>query len=153
MAGTLMTKSGLLLLCALAAAQAQAQLTDPTRPPPALAASAPASGATPASAPAAPKAPELQALRLGRNLPPLALIDDKLVRIGDRVGAASVLAISEEGVLMRVGRGPDQWLRLNPDVLKCAPEPVAARQPPRGGRDNSGAAFRCPETSVAKEKQ
>jgi hypothetical protein len=86
-----------------------------------LAASAPAANAKPASAPVAPKAPELQALRLGKDLPPLALIDDKLVRIGDRVGEASVLAISEEGVLLRVGRsGPDQWLRLNPGVRKTS---------------------------------
>lgn len=118
MAGTLMTKAGLLLL-ACAAASAQAQLADPTRPPAALAASAPASAARPASAPA-PKPPELQALRLGRELPPLALIDDKLVRIGDRVGDASVLAINEDGVLLRVGRGPDQWLRLNPAVRKSS---------------------------------
>jgi len=117
MAGTLMSKTGLMLLL-LAAAAAQAQVADPTRPPAALAASAPMPGAQAASASAPKPPPELQALRLGRNMPPLALIDDKLVRIGDRVGEASVLAISEEGVLMRVGRGPDQWLRLNPGVRK-----------------------------------
>lgn len=122
MAGTLMNKASLLLILlgALGQAQAQALVADPTRPPAALAASAPAANAKPASAPVAPKAPELQALRLGKDLPPLALIDDKLVRIGDRVGEASVLAISEEGVLMRVGRGPDQWLRLNPGVRKSS---------------------------------
>lgn len=121
MAGTLMSKSAGLLLPLLlcVAAQAQSPLADPTRPPPALAASAPASGAKPASAPA-PKDPELQALRLSRELPPLALIDEKLVRIGDRVGEASVIAIREDGVLLRVGRGPDQWLRLNPDVRKTS---------------------------------
>jgi MSHA biogenesis protein MshK len=108
------------LLLAGNAAWGQAQLADPTRPPAALAASAPASAARPASAPA-PKIPELQALRLGRELPPLALIDDKLVRIGDRIGEANVLAISEDGVLLRVGRsGPDQWLRLNPGVRKTS---------------------------------
>lgn len=120
MAGTLMNRAGLLLLTLLlAGAAAQAQMADPTRPPAALAASAPASSARPASAPA-PKAPELQALRLGRDMQPLALIDDKLVRIGDRVGDASVLAINEDGVLMRAGRGPDQWLRLNPGVRKSS---------------------------------
>ncbi|MDI4635086.1 MSHA biogenesis protein MshK [Pelomonas sp. V22] len=120
MAGTLMTRLALLsLLLAGTAAWAQPQLADPTRPPAALAASAPASAARPASAPA-PKPPELQALRLGRELPPLALVDDKLVRVGDRVGEASVLAISEDGVLLRVGRGPDQWLRLNPGVRKSS---------------------------------
>ncbi|MDM4767782.1 hypothetical protein [Pelomonas sp. SE-A7] len=116
MAGTLI-RTALGALLALGPGWAAAQLADPTRPPPPAAASAPVAGASAASA-AVPREPQLQALRLSSRLGDLALIDDKPVKVGERVGNAQVMAITEDGVLLRAGRGPDRWLRLNPDVRK-----------------------------------
>lgn len=130
----------------LSGGSARAALPDPTRPPAGLGANpaapvlpratpslpAEASAATREARPAPPPVlpvPRVQALHLPTDAPAgraTALIDGRLLRIGDRLGDATVQDIRADGVWMRLGRGGTQWLGLY--SLVDAPA-SAARQP------------------------
>ena len=117
-------------LPALAATPAQAQvpgpgpaLADPTRPGP-LAAPAPApqrrsDPAAPAAAPAAPAWPQLQSVQIAAQGGSTALVDGRVLRVGDRIGELSVAAIDAQGISLRGARF-EQRLALLPGVLKVA---------------------------------
>jgi hypothetical protein len=118
----------LLIVLALATPAAWAQLVDPTRPP-AAAVSAPAATAS-AVRPAA--APRLQSVRVPQGGPASALIDDRLVRVGDKLGERTVVAIDAAGVVLRNAKGtPERVPLLNPAIVKQAsatpPAPAVAR--------------------------
>ncbi|HEY4080616.1 MAG TPA: hypothetical protein VGM81_07970 [Burkholderiaceae bacterium] len=92
---------------------------DPTRPPSNLMAE-PSAGAAAAGAPA-PKPLSLQALRLGPDLAPSALLDGRVVHVGDRVREdMRVLAITAQGVQLGHPNKPGEsnWLRISPNVKK-----------------------------------
>lgn len=94
--------------CLLAAAPAAAQLADPTRPP----AATHASGEAPAAAPAA----RLQSVLIapGRRL---AVIDGRTVKVGETVGGAKVVAISQAEVTLEKG-AERETLKLLPGTEK-----------------------------------
>lgn len=119
-----------LLACVPVFVHAQT-VTDPTRPPASAlpepaqrsteaAARAPRAPATPASA------PQLQSIQLPRQGAPSALVDGRIVRIGERIGDQTVVSIDAQGVLLRGARGPSLTLSLLNGVLKtptlAAPE-------------------------------
>jgi len=133
----------------LSGSAARAALPDPTRPPPGL-------GNTPAPAtaplqlrsavltpepaayvralrPAAPVVPpRVQGLQLHADAAPgsaTALIDGRLLRVGDRLGDATVQDIRADGVWLRLPRGGTQWLGLYAPVEAPAPEPLTAIAP------------------------
>lgn len=142
-----MTKR-LLLLClgsagALAGAWAWADvivLPDPTRPPNAVlramsakqgggqAPMAAAPAAQPASAAAsgasapepAKRVPRLTSVRLSAELGSVALLDGRMVGVGDRVGDSTVVSIDDDGVVLRGAKGL-QRLSLTPAVSKRWP--------------------------------
>ncbi len=98
---------------------AQAQgLADPTRPPN-------FSGLTPDGEVAAPAGPVLQSIVLspGRRF---ALINGKVVAVGDRVGPATLVAIEIDSVRLREGGGT-RVLKLLPDIRKRDAEAGGAR--------------------------
>jgi MSHA biogenesis protein MshK len=83
-------------------------LGDPTRPPlaePRPATVRAAAPAAAASAPAAPPAPVLQSIQLRGGGEGSALVDGRLLRIGDRLGDATVTAIDVDGLTLRGARG------------------------------------------------
>lgn len=115
-------------------------LSDPTRPPSAVlramsskgsggqgaglsaasaapGASAPASGA---SAPAVRREPRLMSVRVGADHGSVALLDGRLVMVGDRVGDATVASIDDDGVVLRGPKG-SQRLSLTPAASKRWP--------------------------------
>ena len=105
------------------AAGADPALVDPTRPPGAPVASAPATRAGPSAAPVpAPAWPELRSLRLAPRGESSALLDGQVMRIGERLGDATVVAIDAEGVVLR--RGPAEHRLL---LLPAGSRPVAQR--------------------------
>ena len=114
--------SAALLLCAapLHAAAAVPSLPDPTRP--AVFAEPAASAASPRRSDAAatiPAAPQLQSVQHSANGGSTALVDGRIVRVGGRVGELTVLAIDEQGLLLR-GARQDQRLTLLPGATKLA---------------------------------
>lgn len=137
-------RQGLVLgVCLLAGAcwmpvqsQMSASLPDPTRPPANLstggrsdaasmtpgggasAAARPAPGASGASAQVA--RPRLTLIRLDAQGRGVALIDGRLLSVGDRVGDAVVASIDAQGVVLRGAKG---WLRL-PLIAPSAPHKV-----------------------------
>ncbi len=118
-----------LLACATTAPQAQT-VTDPTRPPASAMPSAAAdpterSGdaatrllrpALPASAPAAP--PQVQSIQRSATGATNALVDGRLVRVGERIGDQTIVAIDAHGVQLRGARGALQTLTLLSGVDK-----------------------------------
>ncbi len=132
--------AGLALLCLGSASLRAQSLADPTRPPAALAPAASAATAGPAASAPPTREPALQALRLGPDLAPSALVDGRLLRVGDRLGALRVQAIAAEGVLLQKPEGGSQWLRLNPAVRKSAaavqPARLPTAQPSRPAKEN-----------------
>lgn len=110
------------LLSCLAAvfAYAEPPVADPMRPAQAAAAPAETAPRAAAAAEAAPPVwPQLQAVQVGGGYATTALIDGRLVRVGDKIGALTLVAIDPEGVLLR---GPrfEQRLSLLPGVTKTA---------------------------------
>lgn len=118
---------------------AQAGLPDPTRPPAGLVPAPAASSPTPRPAAALPLPPaavampvpaqplpvravlppppprpalRLQSLHRPASGEPSALIDGRLLHIGDRVGDATLAEIRADGVLLRLPGGGMQWLGL-----------------------------------------
>ena len=111
---------------------AEAPLPDPTRPahfsePAGAAASAAPRRGDAASMPAA-SAPQLQSVQLAPGGASTALVDGRVVRVGSRVGERTVLAIDEQGLLLR-GARQDQRLTLLQGVTKLpsSAAPIAAR--------------------------
>lgn len=131
------------LLLLGAAALAAAQGADPTRPPAALlggAESAPAGKAPRAAAPAsapAPALPVLQSVQIQRDGVATALIDARLLRVGDAAGSAwRVAAIDAAGVLLKDAKGRELRLALGGNVIRtpatsaadaAAPGPSASK--------------------------
>lgn len=105
------------VLLALAATGATAQtLQDPTRPPAQL--------LHPAAAAASPVAPRVQSILIGQSTGGrrVAVVDGNLVRVGDRVDGARVVAISAGEVHLQRAGGRD--------VLKLqAPATEPGRKP------------------------
>lgn len=115
-----------LLACAAATLNAQT-VTDPTRPPASALVAAPADPADrngdasarlprPAAVPAS--APQLQSVQRPASGPANALVDGRLVRIGERIGDQTVVAIDTHGVRLRGPRGALQTLTLLSGVDK-----------------------------------
>jgi MSHA biogenesis protein MshK len=102
------------LLLAATGAAAQA-VQDPTRPPAQL--------IRPTAGVALPSAPQLQSILIGRNAGGrrIAVIDGNLVRVGDRVGSARVVAIGAGAVELQRPGGRD--------ILKLQGGGAAARPP------------------------
>ena len=134
---TLQRMAGLAAATLAAAAAAQTML-DPTKPMASLLGeTAPAKTIVRAAAPAASVAaaapPRLQAVQLSNQGTASALLDGRVVHVGDRVGEASVVAIDGLGITLRGARG-DQRLSLLSGVTKTAsramPEPTQARITP-----------------------
>jgi hypothetical protein len=134
----------------LSGGAARAALPDPTRPPPGMGASPAPTMPPPLRAGAAaltaePVAymrslrpvvsvapPRVQGLQLHAGDAPgsaTALIDGRLLRVGDRLGEATVQEIRADGVWMRLARGGTQWLGLYVQSEAPAPEPLTANAP------------------------
>ncbi len=104
-------------------AGAEPALVDPTRPPGSAAAPAGAPLRTPAvAAPSAPAWPELRALRLSTSGDSSALLDGQVVRVGERLGEATLLAIDADGVLLRRG-STERRLNLLPGTARPGTPP------------------------------
>ena len=118
------TAAALVALATLAAAKpVSAQvLGDPTRPPN-------FSGLSLGAAAATPSGPVLQSIVLSPRRR-LALIDGKLIGIGDRVGGATLVAIEIDSVRLQEGRGT-KVVKLLPDVRKGDTESAALRTDPK----------------------
>lgn len=119
MAGTVTIPRTLAALAALAmAGPSAAQVPDPTRPPAALSAAAPAvPGTAAATAPRAASAPvpvvwRLQSVQLPHEGAPSALVNGRLVGVGDRLGERQVVSIDAGGVQLRGSRGQVERLSL-----------------------------------------
>jgi hypothetical protein len=104
---------------------------DPTRPMAALLgepadagpAKAARSAAPAASAPAA-ASPRLQSVQTSNSGAASALLDGRLVRVGDRVGEQSVAAIDRRGLTLRGPRG-EQRLSLLTGITQTASRSAA----------------------------
>jgi hypothetical protein len=60
---------------------------------------------------AAPAPPRLQSVQLGRSGEATALVDGRLLRVGDALGEAKVVAIDLQGLQLRGPRGEERlWL-------------------------------------------
>lgn len=120
--------SALAVVASLAlAAPPAAQPPDPTRPPVAIQLAVAASGVAArlnpvgsSAAPIAPAdlpAPVLQAVQLPTNGAATALIDGRLLKVGETLGEHLLIAIDHQGVILRV-KGRTQRLRLLGDRAK-----------------------------------
>ncbi|WP_293999846.1 hypothetical protein [Sphaerotilus sp.] len=123
----------------LSLGEAQAALPDPTRPPAGMASPPPSAvlaaplahaqpvpriahattATTATAATSATPTPRVQALQFTTTTTATtspgsatALVDGRLVRIGDRLGDATVQDIRADGVWLRLPRGGTQWLGL-----------------------------------------
>lgn len=116
-----------MLLASSAQVAAQKGLIDPTRPPTV----APTPQATAA---AEPPGPELQSVLLapGRKI---AVINGETVALGEKLGEATLVRVSETEVVLKHGREM-RVLKLYPSVEKSPVPPVAAgdKSGPKRGR-------------------
>ncbi len=124
MAESVMRRLAVALLSMLmlaAAVQAFAHDNDPTRPPAAALPTAQDEEAVPAG-------PQLQSVLITYGTPPrkLAVIDGVTVKVGDKVGAATVQSISAREVILRTGRAR-QVLKMYDDGEAPASAAPAAR--------------------------
>lgn len=110
----------LAVLAGILAPAAMAQgLVDPTRPP-----DAPLIGeAGPAGV---RQAPQLQSVLVSSNGRRVAVIDGRTVRVGDRVGNASVASIAGTSVVLRRGKASE--------TLRLYPKPDAADKADKAGK-------------------
>jgi hypothetical protein len=122
----------------LGAGPAPAQLADPTRPPAgwsatpappprATVAATPASAPGPRPAPAPP--PRLQSIHQPAGAPASVLIDGRLLRVGDRLGDATLQQIRGNGVVLRDARGDTRWLALLAPPPAATPEHTLPTEP------------------------
>lgn len=126
-ATVMMLRLLVLLWVACGACTASAQsLPDPTRPP-----AVPHVSAGPAAAPAeeAPL-PVLQSVLIGKDRR-MAIISGQRFEVGDQVGDARIVRITETEVLLRAGTR-QTTLKLFPQVLKRTRHPA----PPAGATSN-----------------
>lgn len=120
----------LALACFAAGAMAGA---DPTAPPPGLMAASDGSARAPARAASAAHAasaasasvPRVESVRFGGERPATALIDGRMLAVGDHLGDAVVTSIDEQGVSLRSTKGAARWLALAPGIHKT---PVAVAE-------------------------
>lgn len=116
------------LAAALAAAAGPAGLADPTRPPGTVAAPVAAASRMPPKA--APAPPRLQSVQLGRGGDATALVDGRLLRVGDALGEAKLVAIDLQGVQLLGPQGSQRlWLLaapVQPDAPPPSPPPTPA---------------------------
>jgi MSHA biogenesis protein MshK len=117
---------GLALPC-LGVGAEPAPLPDPTRPPhgAVVAPGGVAAGADPAGDDEEP-APVLSSIMIPAGGKPLAVIDGKVVRVGDTVGEAKVVRITETGVVLKGAQGTET-LRMTPGVEKKMIRNAAAK--------------------------
>lgn len=116
-------------------ATAQGSMPDPTRPPSAVLAATAAAAqpggralAEPAAPPPPPPLPVLQAVQLPARGAASALIDGRLVRVGDAVGERqTVSAIDAQGVSLRGAGGPQRLSLLSADGKQPAGSIVITR--------------------------
>jgi MSHA biogenesis protein MshK len=87
------------------------QLADPTKPPAALAAPAPDAAAAGAAVAG------LQSVIMRKNGKPAALINGEVVELGDKLGEAKLVKITEDAVVLRGPQG-EETLRLTPAAEK-----------------------------------
>ena len=103
----------MLMACMYAKAMAQSgQLVDPTRPPTALGAPVDATNGEPP----VPAGPNLQSILVAPTRVE-AIINGKTVKVGDMVGEAKVIKISDNEVVLRNGK-EKQVLKLFENVEK-----------------------------------
>lgn len=95
-----------------AAGQAHAQLSDPTKPPAAIAAPAGPSAGTPA-----PVSAGLQSIIRRQGGKPAALINGEVVELGGMVGEAKLVKVGEDHVVLK-GADGEETLRLIPAAEK-----------------------------------
>lgn len=112
--------AGVLLSC-MPSARAEPASSDPTRPPNAVNALVPLKphAASPAASSVPPKPLQLQSVQLFSVGQSTALVDGQLVTVGTRLADMAVIAIDEQGVLLR-GARRDQRLTLLPETTKRA---------------------------------
>ena len=112
----------------LAQPPASSEWADPTRPP-VMAAAEGASAPRPARAASAPAAPQLQSVQVG-GAAPSALVDGRIVEVGDALGAMHVVAIDTEGLTLRNAAGrTERMLLISASIAKregASTRPVAA---------------------------
>jgi hypothetical protein len=127
-----------LLVTGLPARAQTAAIADPTQPAGAAAVSPGAAGSRgsrAAGGPAAPAVwPKLQSVQVGDNGSASAMIDGRIVRVGETLGPLTLVAIDAQGVLLRGARF-EQRLALLPGIEKTAlaepaVQPLAAAAPP-----------------------
>jgi len=114
------------LAAALFAAHAVAEpVLDPTRPMASLLGEPAEAGPAKAPRPAAPAAsavastPRLQSVQTSSSGASSALLDGRLVRVGDRIGELSVTAIDRHGITLRGPRG-EQRISLLSGITQTA---------------------------------
>lgn len=118
--------SGALSMLALSAlAAGDAMLPDPTRPPDSMI------GLSSSGLPLAPVEPRLQSVMIGGGRRS-AIIDGRQYKVGDKVGDARLVRISEGEVILS-NSGGRQTMRLFPSVKKplSAQDASARRTAPR----------------------
>jgi MSHA biogenesis protein MshK len=113
-------------VCGALMAPAQAQLSDPTRPP----------GAVAGGDPAAPAAGSLlQSVKISPT-ERSAIIGGEMVKLNGKYGDARVIRITESEVVLRTASGTET-LRMYPDISM---KPVVEPAPAKAGKPASRAA-------------
>ncbi|MED5620379.1 hypothetical protein [Ideonella sp. BN130291] len=110
---------------------------DPTRPPAALSAPVVAAGAASsvlraaAAAPVPAAPPRVQSVQVPQQGRANALVDNRLVFVGDKLGAATVIAIDTQGVQVRSAKGAvERLLLLDAQMTQHAVLPAGSSPAP-----------------------
>lgn len=131
--------------CGIGMAGAQG-LTDPTRPPDAV---VPSGAASPAVGEAAETgAPVLQSVLQSKDRR-YAMISGKTYSVGQSVGGARIVAITEAEVTLRDANGKTV-LKLYPDVKKT---PVQEKAAPKAPARKASSAARAKKAGTTKKKE
>ena len=75
----------------------------------------------------------LQVLKISKNRS-FAVIDGKVVRVGDRVGEATVISLSESAAVMKDAEGKRVTLRLLPQGEKTTSADRSRKPSPKGAK-------------------
>ncbi len=75
----------------------------------------------------------LQVLKISKDRS-FAVIDGKVVRVGDKVGDATVISLSESAAVMKDAEGKRVTLRLLPQGEKTTPTDKSRRASPKGAK-------------------
>lgn len=73
--------------------------------------------------------PRLQSIHQPAGAPASVLIDGRLLRVGDRLGDATLQQIRGDGVVLRHARGDTRWLALLAPAPTAPPESVMPAEP------------------------